>query len=444
MKIHFIGIGGIGISALARYFLEKGHHISGSDLASSEIINVFKGLRVKIIIGPHRASTISEEIPDLVIYSEAVCLDNPEIKEAKRLGIELKTYPQAIGELTKDYWTIAISGTHGKGTTTAMISLALIEAGLDPTVIIGTKLKEFAFKNEGASNCRIGSSKYLVIEADEYRGVFLNYWPQIIVLTNIEEEHLDYFKDLDHMLKVYKEYLAHLPPDGVLVANKDDKNITNLLKNCDFIAPSSIKTYSLRQEEAKELKKVMLLPGRHNVSDALAALTAARTLGILDKTSIGAISAYKGAWRRFEIKELLVNDHNITLISDYAHHPSEIKATLQATREKFPKEKIWAVFQPHQYQRTHYLFDDFVGAFDAADEIVLTKIYEVAGREQKDIVKKTNAEELARAIKKRGKDIHFVPDFGKIPHFLREKVRPGDVVLIMGAGSIYKILDYFA
>ena len=229
MNIHFIGIGGIGVSALAKYYLEKGHKVSGSDLVSSEIIESLKKRGVKIHIGPHLTRNVLVKI-DLVVYSPAVQTNNPELKQARKLGIKCLSYPEALGELTKKHFTIAISGTHGKSTTTCMIGLLLTKAGLDPTVIVGTKIKEFAphQKNGGGSNCRVGKSQYLVIEADEHFASFLNYWPKIIVLTNIEADHLDYYKNLGNILKTFKKYIGHLPENGVLVVNKDDKNISKV------------------------------------------------------------------------------------------------------------------------------------------------------------------------------------------------------------------------
>ena len=437
MKVHFIGIGGIGVSALARYYLAKGNIISGSDLISSEITRALEKLGAKIFIGPHKATSLTPNVKK-VIYSVAVKPTNPELKKAQKLGIQIQSYPQALGELTKQYFTIAVCGAHGKGTTTAMISLILIKAGLDPTVIIGTKLKEF-----GDSNCRVGKSKYLVIEADEYAGAFLNYWPKMIVLTNIDKEHLDYYKDLNHVIKTFGEFVSHLPKKGILVTNKDNKSVKKLINTIFSTAVKNVVWYSLKQKEADKIGKILKIPGKHNVSNALAALAVARALKIPDKISFDALSEYKGAWRRFEIKRMKLPT-SYTLISDYAHHPTEIKATIAGAKEKFKKKKIWVVFQPHQYQRTYYLFDEFKKAFDLADEIILTKIYSVVGREKKEITKKVSSEKLAKAIQERGKKVHFVKDFEKIPQFLKRRINPGDIVLIMGAGSIYKIVEKFS
>jgi len=430
MKIHFIGIGGIGISALAKYYLEKGNEISGSDLASSEITKALEKKGAKIFIGKHQAKNLPKDV-DLVVYSRAIPKDNPELLAARSYKLEVKSYPQALGKLTKKYFTIAVSGSHGKGTTTAMISFILIKAGLDPTVILGTKLREF-----GDSNCRIGESNYLVIEADEYRASFFNYWPRIIVLTNIEKEHMDYFKNLNHILETYKEYISHLPEEGLLVANKDDENIRHV--TCDM---KYVTFYSLEQKEAEKLRNVLKIPGDHNIYDALAALTAARFLKIPDRTSFEALAEYQGAWRRFEIHRVICNTKPITVVSDYAHHPTEIDVTLKAVREKFPKKKIWVVFQPHQYQRTYYLFNEFVEVLKRAslDRLIVTDIYDVAGREEKKIKKQVSSEKLVQSINK--KNAIYVPSIEETTNYLKKSLQGEEVVVIMGAGTIYRAVE---
>lgn len=426
MKVHFIGIGGIGVSALAQYYLAKGDKISGSDLVSSEITDFLKEKGVKVFIG-NRADNINKDL-DLVIYSPAVKPDNPEFEKAKNLGLELKSYPEALGELTRKYFTIAIAGAHGKSTTTAMIGLVLIKAELDPTVIVGTKLKEF-----GGSNFRTGKSKFLVIEACEYDGSFLNYSPQIIVVTNIDKEHLDYFKNFNNVKKEFRKFILKLPKDGFLVANGDDKNLIKISK-------SKFKTdlYSIKQKEAKKLKRFLKIPGQHNVSNGLAALKLARILGIPDKISFNSLSEYKGSWRRFEI----LKEDPYTLISDYGHHPNEIMATLNSAREKYPKKKIWCIFQPHQYQRTHYLFKDFVKVFKKLpiNNIIITDIYDVAGREEKKISSTVNSENLVKKINK--KNVKYMNNHNA-EKYVKENIKNGEVLIIMGAGDIYKLINKF-
>jgi len=428
MKIHFIGIGGIGVSALAKYYLEKGHKISGSDLISSEITEALKKLGAKIYIGKHKAKNLPEDT-DLVIHSLAVQPNNPELISGHRMSTIL-SYPQALGELTKQYFTIAVSGTHGKSTTTAMIGLILVKAGLDPTVIVGTKLKEF-----GNSNCRVGKGKHLVIEADEWQASFLNYWPKLIVLTNIEKEHLDYYKDLRHILRTYREFVSHLPRDGILVTNREDKNIRKIIFN-------QFSIFNFQKDKSKnkqKLKKLLKVPGEHNVLNGLAALTTVRALKIPDKISLKALSEYKGCWRRFEEKIIKLKAKGCKLISDYAHHPTEIKATLKVIREKFSGKEIWCIFQPHQYQRTFYLFDDFVKVFKEAsiDRLIITDIYDVAGRENKKIKKKISARKLIKAINK--PQAIYISTIKKAADYLKKNLQGREVVIIMGAGDIYKL-----
>ena len=432
--IHFIGIGGIGVSALAKYYLEKGYKISGSDLISSEITEALEKKGAKIFIGKHKSENLFKNV-DLVVYSPAVQKSNPEFKKAKSLKIKTRSYPQALGKLTKEYFTIAVSGTHGKSTTVSMIGILLAKAGLDPTVIVGTKVKEFQ-----DSNCRVGKSKYLVIEACEHEESFLNYWPQIAVITNIEREHLDYYKNLNNILRAFNKFVSNLSKKGILVINDDDKNAKKILSK------SQVQKYSLKQKEAKELKKILKVPGEYNIYNALAALAVARILGISNKIAFQALTGYQEAWRRFEIKKCRVPDSKIKVlvINDYAHHPTEIKAVLKATREKFPKKKIWAVFQPHQHQRTFYLFESFIKVLSAApvDRLIITDIYDVAGREQKTIKKNISSQKLAKKIKTKSKVV-YIPTIGKAAHYLRENLKGREVVIIMGAGDIYELADYF-
>jgi UDP-N-acetylmuramate--alanine ligase len=336
-----------------------------------------------------------------------------------------------LGELTKKYFTIAICGSHGKSTVAAMVGVLLTKAGLDPTIIVGTKVKEF--KN---SNCRVGKSQYLVIEADEHFASFFNYWPKIIVLTNIERDHLDFYKNLKNILNAFKKFISHLPKDGILIANKDDKNTQKIIKNFGV----RVSVYSLGQGEAKKLRKILKVPGEHNIVNALAVLAVARTLKIPDKTSFKALSEYRGAWRRFEIIKTL-HPKPYTLISDYAHHPTQIKATLQTARERYPDKKIWVVFQPHQYQRTYYLFNDFVKVFKKApvDKVIITDIFDVAGRENKTIKKKVSSEKLVKAINR--KETIYISSIEKAADYLKKNLQGKEVVIVMGAGDVYKLVD---
>jgi UDP-N-acetylmuramate--alanine ligase len=420
MKIHFIGIGGIGVSALAKYYLEKGNEVSGSDLVSSSLTDDLAKKGAHIFIGPNVAENIHDY--DLVIHSPAVKENNYEMTEAELKGIRILSYPQALGELTKEYFTIAVSGTHGKSTTTSMIALILIEAGLDPTVIVGTKLKEF-----GDSNFRMGHSRYLVIEACEHEESFLNYWPKIAVVTNIEEDHLDYYENLENIKKAFNDFVSHLGDDGILIKQKETE-IKFDKKTIEF---------SLSEERCvNKLREIVKIPGDHNILDALAALKVARALDIPDNVSFSALSKFMGTWRRFEETQF----PNFVLIDDYGHHPTEILATLKGARQKYPDKIIYCVFQPHQYQRTFLLFDEFVKAFKEiietklVDKLFLIDIYDVAGREGGELKEKVSSEKLAAAVPNA---IYVSNDD------LFSNLASGEVIIFMGAGNIYDLSQDF-
>ncbi|MDD2753678.1 MAG: UDP-N-acetylmuramate--L-alanine ligase [Candidatus Portnoybacteria bacterium] len=437
MRIHFIGIGGIGVSALARYFLAQGDEVSGSDAVKNETVAELRKLGVKIYIG-HKALNITQS--DCVIFSAAVQEDNPELVEARRLGVKTQKYAAALGDLTREKYTIAVSGMHGKSTTTAMIGLMMEKAGLDPTVILGTKLKEW-----GNSNFRPGTSKYLVIEADEYDKSFLNYWPKILVLLNIEEEHLDTYKGgLPEIMETFGEYILHLPEDGILVVNGEDENVAKLIS-------ADLKLRVEKYSSENKLKLNLKIPGKHNVSNANAALAVAKVLGIDEKIAVEALNEFTGAWRRMEYKGEL---NGAKIYDDYGHHPTEIKATLEGAREllkKIPPDppftkwggKLWCVFQPHQYQRTYDFFDQFVGAFGAADKTIILPIYSATGREKDDIRQKVSSEKLALRLQDQGKseNIIYASNFDEAAEYLRKNLQPGDICVIMGAGDVYKLTE---
>ena len=429
MRIHFVGIGGIGASALAQYYLAKGHKVSGSDLATSKITQLLQKKSAEIIITAEKSCRLGDsrdlvKRSDLVVYSPAVPKGHPELKLARRLKIGCLSYPQALGKLTKKHFTIAVCGSHGKSTTASMLGLMLIRANLDPTVIVGTKLKEF-----GDSNCRVGKGRYLVIEADEYKDSFLNYWPKIIVLTNIDKDHLDYFGSFENLISSFNKFIEHLPSAGWLVANKDNGafRAQNLRSNVRYFS-------SKQKREIQKIGKVLKIPGRHNILNALAALTAARLLGIPEKTCLKALAEYNGSWRRFEI----LKESPFILVSDYAHHPSEVLATLKAAREKFRNKKIWVVFQPHQYQRTYYLWEYFIKSLREApaDRLFVTDIYDVPGREDRKVRKAVSSKKLVRAVNK--KEVIYAERENILP-FLKGKLNRDKVVVIMGAGDIYNL-----
>jgi len=419
MKIHFIGIGGIGVSGIASVYKQKGHIVAGSDAEPSEVTADLQKQGIAVFVG-QKASNIAKGI-DFVIYSEAVPSNNPELKEARRLGIKCLSGAEALAELSKDYFLIAISGMHGKSTTASMISQILIKAGLDPTFIIGTK-----------PGFRVGKSKYLVIEADDYQAKFLRYHPDVLVLTNIDAEHLDCLKNMSNIMKIFRQYVSQVKYK--IIANKDNGNVARLLKNNKKTIFFSLKN----QNDVKKLRSVLQVPGEHNVSNSLAALNAARLLKIDDKIAFEALSKYKGIWRRFQEFSLKIKNQKLKIISDYAHHPTEIKATLQALKEKYKTEKIVLFFQPHQYQRTYYLWKEFIAVFRQAagqiDKIFITDIYDVKGREDKKIKAKISSQKLVKAIAK--PNARYLA-LAKI----QGEFMPDAINVIMGAGDIYKLTN---
>ena len=424
--VHFVGIGGIGISALARYFLSEGWKITGSDLVNSENINELRKEGAKIYIGRHRKSNVSKNI-QLLVYNQAISPDNPELSQARNFCIQCESYPQALGKLTKKYKTIAIAGSHGKSNTTALTALILIEAGLDPTVIVGTKLKEF-----GNKNFRKGKSEWLVIEADEWRASFLNYSPALAVVTNIDKEHLDFYKNFAGVKKTFDIFKKRC---GKVLA-----------------APTNVKLKSA-------IKKILKIPGRHNVENALLAYAIGKELKIPREIIFKALGKYEGAWRRMEYRgifkafsdqrlafsrksnqKLLIPKPyalNASVYDDYAHHPTEIRATLAAFKEKHPRSFLICVFQPHQAARLKALFKEFKGAFQKADATILLPTYEVAGRDQK-----SDQQHDSRALAKAIKAVYVKNPRENLKRVLGKTLiappRPQSpaIIVMMGAGNI--------
>ncbi len=423
MNIHFIGISGIGISALAGYYLKKGHKITGSCIELSETALKLEKKGVKIFIG-HKSSNILPKT-DLVVYTVAVKKDNPEIKESKRRKIKTLCYAEALGLITKENYTIGISGTHGKSTTTAMLSLIAIFAKLDPTIIVGTKMKEL-----GGNNYRVGKSNLLIIEADEYNRSFLNHDVDIAIVNNIERDHLDCYKNLNDIINTFKKYIKKIKNNGILILNKDDKNVLKLRKTRKDI---SLIEFSIKDKEAKKIKKILKVPGEYNVYNALAALYGARALKIEDRVSFKALSNFKGVWRRFEEKK----SKDFILVNDYAHHPTALRAVLKSAKERYKNKKVWAIFQPHQIQRTFLMFDEFLKTLKEAklDKIIITDIYSVLGREKKEFINKTSSKILVEKTNK--KNVIYLKK-EDIKEFIKKNRKEIDILFIIGAGDIYE------
>ena len=341
----------------------------------------------------------------------------------------MQTYAEAVGDLTRQFKTITISGSHGKSTTTAMAALVLEDGWCDPMVIIGTKMSEY-----GGSNFRHGRGGHLVLEADEWNKSFLHYSPEIAAITNIDAEHLDTYKTAAGVEKAFAEYLGKVPAHGAIIANADDERTARVAQKFG----GRVKWYSADSADGAMIKKILKVPGKHNISNALAAQAIGRALGISESAILQALGRFRGTWRRFEFKGML---NGAYVFNDYGHHPREIAATLQASRERFPLRRIWCVFQPHQYQRLKYLWNDFLGAFDLADRVVLLPVYDVAGRETKAAKDAVDSVKLSHALLERGKNASHAESFADAAALLCAEVRPGDAVLIMGAGDIYHLAD---
>lgn len=444
-NIHCLGAGGIGLSALAKYLAAQGKKITASDLAPSAVSEELSAHGVVLRYGQTGGVPVGTE---LVIYSEAVRPENPERADAAAKGIPEMSYAEALGAASRDKRTIAITGTNGKSTTTAMIGLILEAAGFDPTVIVGSRVPGFPL-----GNLRIGESDWLVVEADDYHAHLLQLRPEMIVITNIEEEHLDYFTDLEHIVRTFQSFVDSLPPDGTLIVNADDE-----VSFDDLDHHQNTVTYGLEEpadlmaakitigagEQSFELVRAgaettptaitLKVPGRFNVSNALAAIACAQALGIPDETIKEALANFYGIWRRFE---RLGEWDGAAVISDYGHHPAAIRGTIAAAREFYPGRRLVLVYQPHQRHRTKALMHDFASAFDGVDLLILSDIYDVAGRDDADTAEVTSAL-LAEAIAARaesprpllGGDLRHTEDM------LKSNVEANDVIVIMGAGTI--------
>jgi len=448
LKVHFIGIGGIGMSACAKLMKVLEKEVTGSDVYPSEITEELEKMGVKIFRG-HSFEQVADDV-DLVIYSSAVPEDNEERKKARELGVTELSYFEFLGEYSRDKYTIAISGTHGKSTTTAMLGKILTDAGLDPTVIVGSKLKSFEH-----GNFRFGRSKYLVVEACEYKANFLKLDPNILIITNIEAEHLDYYKDIEDVAAAFQRLADKLPEDGVLVYNADDS------VSVEMIEPrTETISYSLQKEATFEARNLMQepgqqsfdllkdgegylaevkleIPGKFNIYNALSAISAADRLGAKPEDIKKSIQGFGGLWRRMEV----VGEYKGALIiSDYGHHPTEVIGAIQAVEDFYPEKRIVWVYQPHHHNRTKELFNDFVKSFGGVDVLLMSDIYDVAGREEaqdQDIHSKILAKEI-EAISP-NVAVYYTGDLKQTRQAVDEYVKEGDVVVFQGAGTIDEI-----
>ena len=444
--VNFIGIGGISMSGLAEILLQRGFTISGSDARESALTKQLEEKGATLYYG-QRGSNIDAG-PDVVVYTAAIHPDNPELKAARDKNIPCMTRAELLGELMKNYDTpIAISGTHGKTTTTSMLSSILLQMDTDPTLSIGGILQTIG------GNIRIGQSELFVTEACEYTNSFLSFFPKISIILNIDADHLDFFKDLADIRRSFRLFSELLPEDGTLVINGEIPDISEITENlkcrvvtygCDpsfdvyatditydeMARPSY--TFHRKTDDGEESFSVTLgVTGEHNVSNSLAAIAIAVLLGGQTEDIQKGALAFSGTDRRFQYKGML---GKTTVIDDYAHHPTEITATLQ-TAKKYPHKTTWCVFQPHTYTRTKALLPEFARALCQADEVVLADIYAARETDNLGISSKTLQEEIIKL----GGSCHYFSSFDAIENFLLEKCEPNDLLITMGAGDVFKI-----
>lgn len=444
-RIHFVGIGGIGMSGIALILLRNGVRVSGSDLKENKITDELKKLGASVFIG-HNA--VNVEGADLVVYSSAIKTDNPEIVEANRLGLVVIKRAEALARLMQDKTVITVTGSHGKTTTSSLVSLLLSEAGLRPTAAVGGILRNME------TNAYAGDGKFFVAEADESDGSFLFYKPRYSIITNIDHEHLDYYRTFENELDAFKRFISATEESGCVFACYDDVNLRKMLRTSKIehilfglnasadIYPKNISMNGLSCEfdciyKNKQVSKFFLsLAGMHNISNSLSVIALGLKLGISLEVIKKTLASYKGAGRRIEVK---FESDQFLVIDDYAHHPTEIKATLKAVRN-LDSKRVVAIFQPHRYTRTKLLMDEFGKCFTLADKVIITDIYAASEPEIKGI----NSNCICEKIKFNSpqKDVSYLAK-DQLVESLLKIVQPGDLVITLGAGDIVKICDEF-
>ena len=443
IHVHFIGIGGISMSGLAIILLKEGFTVSGSDNKESELTEELRKEGATVYIG-QRADNISSDI-DLVVYSAAIRKDNPEFGASLESNLPMLSRAELLGQMMRNYaCPIAISGTHGKTTTSSMAGEILMANNTDPTLSIGGMVQSIG------GNIRIGSSDYFLTEACEYTNSFLSFFPKYGVIMNIEADHLDFFRDLNDIRNSFHKFALLLPEDGALIINGEIENLQEITEgvkakiytfglndSCDYYATdiafnaSGCPTYWMHSPDGSVSDVNLGVVGRHHVYNSLAALALSDVLKFDREKSLAALSKCIGADRRFQIKGHL---GDITIVDDYAHHPTEISATLAAAKN-FPHKETWCVFQPHTYSRTKALLADFAEALKAADHVVLADIYAARETDTLGISSKNLQEEII----KRGGDCRFFHSFSEIEIFLLQSCNPGDLLITMGAGDVYRV-----
>lgn len=416
MKIYCSGIGGIGLSAYGAFAKSLGHEVSGSDRTPSAITDDLAAQGIEVFFNQD-SSLLPSDI-DLFVYSEAIPADAPERKKAAELGITQVSYFQALGELSKDYKVIAVCGSHGKSSTTAMAAKVLIEAEMDPSIVVGTKLKEL-----NGRNWRKGGSDIFLLEACEYRRSFLHLYPDIIILTSVDGDHFDYYKDQADYENAYLEFINNLPAEGVVITHGND----------DFCKKITVQiNYTTINADGYSLPSLNT-PGKHMQENGQLVLALADLLNLDREKTKESLKGYSGCWRRLELKGFYKD--NVPVIDDYGHHPREVAATIMAVKKTYPDKRLVCVFQPHTHNRTRALYDQFLKAFNAADLLIIPNIYNARSDSETEMI---NVDQLVADIKKeRGIEVINGSSLKETEILLRTSIlKPGDVLLIMGAGDV--------
>lgn len=442
-QVHCIGIGGVGLSAIAGILLSEGYIVTGSDMSQNDKTEQLMKAGANIFLG-HRAK--NAEGADIIVYSAAVTKDNPEMVRGRELGIPCVSRAQMLGHLMKGCRnSIAVAGTHGKTTTTSMISIILENAKKDPTILVGGNLSEIG------GNVKVGKSQFFVTEACEYMDSFLELKPRIEIILNIDSDHLDYFKDIEHIASSFEKFAALVPEDGMIFAydanpfvNRIIQDLPNVITfgfndKCDYYAEEiefnadGMPAFEISSKGKKLCKLQLSIPGEHNILNALVATACCSVLGIDINDIKETLEQYKGTQRRFDV--LGETQSGIRIVDDYAHHPAEIRATIEAAINT-PHKNIWCLFQPHTYTRTLALFDEFPTSFEKADKVVLAEIYAAREKNVYQISSKDLMAEIKRSYPE--KEVYYFGSLEEIASFVYNNAQQGDLIITMGAGDIYK------
>ena len=446
-KLHFIGIGGVGMSAIAEVMLDKGYEISGSDLSDSEVVQKLRAKGAVIYKG-HNA--VNVEGKEAIVLSSAIHQDNPELVQAKKLGLKIFHRSDILAYLLNVAKGIAVAGAHGKTTTSSMISVVLEHAGIDPTILIG------GFVDYLDGNAKLGKSDYLVAEADESDGSFLKFYPHIAVVTNIEDDHMDHYGSMENIIKAFVQFIQNLDKEnGLAVLCFDNENIRNIAPKIDrkyisygleyeadftavdIITNGAQTTFTVVYKGEKLGKVTLNIPGKHNVLNALATIVVCHKLGLSIEDISSGFAMFNGTKRRFQTK---FKNENVWIVDDYAHHPTEIQTTIKAARQTNPKRLVVA-FQPHRYTRTQLLRKEFGSCFKGADLLILTDIYAASEDPIPGISGKTIVDEVKMQT---GVEAVYIEKLSDIALWLKENMQKGDLIITMGAGNIYTVGETLA